>query len=154
MKKEVLIAIIVGFSLGLIITFGIYRAQKSLSERAESKNTDQNTTQIESTANISLSITQPEDGSITNKDTITIGGISKKNALITIISPEDHKSVQADELGNFSVEFSLDVGENQIHISSFSDDNTKQEKTISVVYSSYEFEDDTKDTKETEAIDE
>ena len=154
MKKEVLIAIIVGFSLGLIITFGIYRAQKSLSERAESKNTDQNTTQIESTANISLSITQPEDGSITNKDTITIGGISKKNALITIISPEDHKSVQADELGNFSVEFSLDVGENQIHISSFSDDNTKQEKTISVVYSPYEFEDDTKDTKETEAIDE
>ena len=65
MKKEVLIAIIVGFSLGLIITFGIYRAQKSLSERAESKNTDQDTTQIEGTANISLSITQPEDGSIT-----------------------------------------------------------------------------------------
>ena len=148
MKKEVLIAIIVGFSLGLIITFGIYRAQKSLSERAESKNTDQGTTQIEGTANISLSITQPEDGSITDKDSITIGGISKKNALITIISSEDHQSTQADELGNFSIEFSLDAGENQIHITSFSDDNTKQEKTISIVYSSYEFEDEIKAIEE------
>ena len=148
MKKEVLIAIIVGFSLGLIITFGIYRAQKSLKERAESKNTDQNTTQIEGTANISLSITQPEDGSITDEDTITIGGISKKNALITIISSEDHQATQADELGNFSVEFSLDAGENQIHITSFSDDDTKQEKTISVVYSSYEFEEKTEEVDE------
>lgn len=150
MKKEVLIAIIVGFSLGLIITFGIYRAQKSLSERAESKNTTEESAQIEGTANISLSITQPEDGSITDEDTITIGGISKKHALITIISSEDHQSTQADELGNFSVEFSLDVGENIISITSFSDDDAKQEKTISVVYSSYEFE----DKIETESTDE
>ena len=154
MKKEVLIAIIVGFSLGLIITFGIYRAQKSLSDRAETKNTTEESTQIDNTANIALSITQPEDGSITDKDTITIGGISKKNALITIISSEDHKSVQADELGNFSVEFSLDVGENQIHITSFGEDNTKQEKTLSVVYSTYEFENDIKNTEEIEEANE
>jgi hypothetical protein len=144
MKKEVLIAVIVGFSLGLIITFGIYRAQKSLSDRAANKNATEESTQIDSTSNISLSITQPEDGSITDKDTITVGGIAKKNSLITVISPEDHQATQADELGNFSVEFSLEVGENQIHIKSVSDDNTKQEKTISVVYSSYEFDDEPK----------
>lgn len=148
MKKEVLIAIIVGFSLGLIITFGIYRAQKSLKDRAESKNTIEESAQIEGTANIALSITQPEDGSISDEDTITIGGISKKHALITIISSEDHQATQADELGNFSVEFSLDAGENQIHITSFSDDNTKQEKTISIVYSTYEFDDETEKVEE------
>jgi len=142
MKKEVLIAIIVGFSLGLIITFGIYRAQKSLKDRAESKNTTQESAQTDGTTNIALSITQPEDGSITDEDIITVGGITKKNALITIISSEDHQTTQADELGNFSVEFSLDAGENQIHITSFSDDDTKQEKTISVVYSTYEFDEE------------
>ena len=145
MKKEVLIAIIVGFSLGLVITFGIYTAQKSLKERAANQNTTEESLISGSDANILLSITQPTNGSITDKDTITIGGITKKNALVTVISPEDHKATQADDLGNFSVEFSLDVGENKIQITSVSPDETKQEKTISVVYTTYEFEDENKD---------
>lgn len=147
MKKEVLIAVIVGFSLGLIITFGVYRAQKSIKERSNNQNATQESLLEDKNTDIPLSLTQPEDGSITDKDTITIGGITKKNAIVSVISPEDHKITQADELGNFSVEFSLDGGENQIQIKSFSDDETTQEKSISVVYSTYEF-DDKKDVDE------
>ncbi|MFC1653278.1 hypothetical protein ACFL1M_00325 [Patescibacteria group bacterium] len=139
MKKEVLIAIIVGFSLGLVITFGIYRAQKSIKERANRNNTTQET-QTEELPEILLSITQPQDGDIFDQDSITIGGITQKESLVTAISSEDHQATQADELGNFSIEFELDTGANDITITSFNQDGTKQEKEMTVVYTTYDFE--------------
>lgn len=146
MKKEVLIAIIVGFTLGLIITFGVYRAQKSLEQKAAKDEIVENQ-QLPGANNtqVLLSITQPEDGEISDKDAIVVGGITQKNSLVTILSSFDDQAIQADEFGNFSTEFSLDTGPNQITITSFNQDGTKQEKIINVVYTTYDFEEESEE---------
>lgn len=145
MKKEVLIAILVGFSLGLIITYGVYRAQKSITQKAaqdEAVETQEPTAQNNEPINNLLSITQPENGTITDKDTITVGGIAQKNALVTVINKIDEKATQADELGNFTIDLKLEQGPNHITISTFNEKGVRQEKELYVVYSSYDFEKD------------
>lgn len=150
MKKEVLIAIIVGFSLGLIITYGVYRAQKSLTQKAAQDEIIEETgVSLPKNDQLNvLSITQPENGTITNQDTIAVGGIAQKNSLVTIISSADEKATQADDLGNFSIDFSLQQGPNHITISTFNQDGIKQEKEIYVVYTTYDLD----DPEETEEI--
>lgn len=149
MKKEVIVAIVVGFSLGLIITYGVYRAQKSITQKAaqdEIVETQEPTIQNNEPASNLLSITQPENGTITDKDTITVGGIAQKNALVTVINKIDEKATQADELGNFTIDLKLEQGPNHITISTFNEKGVRQEKDLYVVYSSYDFENTSEET--------
>lgn len=141
MKKEVVIAIIVGFSLGLVITYGVYRAQNSLKQKAAQDEIIQTEPSLveEKETNL-LSITHPENGTITGEETIAIGGITQKNALISVISNNDEKLTQADNLGNFSIEINLAAGPNQIDVTAFNQAGFRQDKTVYVVYSSYDLE--------------
>ncbi|OGV92762.1 hypothetical protein A3B57_01990 [Microgenomates group bacterium RIFCSPLOWO2_01_FULL_47_10] len=146
MKKEVIVAIIVGFSLGLVITYGVYRAQSSLSQKAaKDEASNQPANQDLPVSPILLSITQPMEGSISDQDTVSVGGITQKNTLVTVISPSDHQAVQADELGNFSLDIALESGPNRLTVTSFNEDGSKQEKVINVIYSTYDFESESKE---------
>ncbi|MCJ7829738.1 hypothetical protein MUP50_01460, partial [Patescibacteria group bacterium] len=68
MKKEILIAIIIGFVLGLVITFGIWTANKSLKE---------------GTSTQSSQITE-------NETNITPSPQAEEKLPLTIISPENN----------------------------------------------------------------
>lgn len=120
MKKEVLLAIGVGFGLGLVITFGIWTANKSLKQAKVQVTPAPTPTPVvvnEPPATNQLTITSPEDESISAVATITVSGKSTPNAVISIIFEEDETIIEADDKGEFSTKINLIGGYNTIIIS-------------------------------------
>jgi len=136
MRKEVLIAIIIGFGLGLVITFGIWTANKALKETAP---TTTPTEEVEVTPTpiptLELVITSPENNTISEEEIIEISGQAVPKAIIAITYPEGEKLFEADEDGSFSTEISLVGGDNLIEISAFNEEGDEATKTLTVVYS-------------------
>jgi len=139
MRKEVLIAIIIGFGLGLVITFGIWTANKALKEIGPT------TAPIEEvevtptpTPTLELVITSPENNTISEEEIIEVSGQTIPNAIIAITYPEGEKLFEADEDGSFSTEISLIGGDNLIEISAFNDEGDEATKTLTVVFSTAE----------------
>ena len=135
MRKEVLIAIIIGFGLGLLITFGIWTANKALKETAPTTTVPTEEAEITPTPNLELLITSPEDNTISEEEMIEVSGQTIAKAIIAIIYPDGEKLLEADKDGNFSTEISLVGGDNQIKISAFNNEGDEVNKTLTVVYS-------------------
>ncbi len=149
MTKEALIAIFVGFALGLIVTFGIWQANKTLTAtkkqtiQEESLAPEEGKTTPEkepspTPSSFSLIISKPEDESIANKTPITVSGITEPNTQIVIIGEKEEKITEADESGIFTSEISLVSGVNEITITAFSEKGDEVSKTLNVVYSTLE----------------
>ncbi len=121
MKKEVLIAIAVGFGLGLIITFGIWTANKSLKQLNVAKVA--NTPLPSSPPAVAsplpsptseLTISSPENEALVNKSGLTVTGKFLPKSAITITYEEDATIVETDATGNFSADVVLIGGYNTI----------------------------------------
>ncbi len=140
MRKEVLIDIIIGFGLGLVITFGIWTANKALKESAPENTAPVEETKVTPTPSSSLElvIVSPENNIISEKEIVEISGQTSSKAIIAITYPEGEKLLEADEDGNFSTEISLIGGDNLIKISAFNDQGDEATKTLTVVYSTAE----------------
>ena len=146
MKKEVLLAIIIGFSLGLAITFGVWKANKALKEAApkqqllpsqvQEKEKIPSPTPVSSQLN--LLITSPEDNSIINKEKINVSGKTSPKATVVILYGEGEKIIEADENGNFTSEITLVGGANEITVSAYDQDGNEATKTLNLVYSTAE----------------
>jgi len=144
MKKEILIAIIIGFILGLVITFGIWTANKSLQENSQTQTTGVKESQpiVTETSTeegqISLVISSPENNALVNQEKIEIVGQTAAQATVIILYEEDEEVFQADENGEFSQEITLVGGANEIKITAFDDEGNEANKILNLVYSSAE----------------
>ena len=153
MKKEVLIAIIIGFTLGLIITFGVYNAKKSIENRDRLNNpASDNETVGESTAQSShfINLTSPENYSVHDQEELTLTGITSPNSMIAILNNEYESLSSTDHQGNFSVDVELDAGENVITIAAYNPAGEKAKAQINVIYSTADLNDIDNDTEESE----
>lgn len=125
MKKEVLIAIIIGFSVGLIITYGVHTAQSSIlaqkenSEAALSPSSNATLTDPAGDGTHSLIIYSPQTEDILATSTIQISGITSPDSMIAAISGEDSSSIVADSQGSFVLEFELETGGNIVELTSY-----------------------------------
>jgi hypothetical protein len=139
-KKEVLIAIIIGFGLGLVITFGIWTANKALKKVPPTPAPPEEAVATPTPApeELSLIITSPEDESISAEEKIEVVGKTALQATVVILYQEGEKIIQADGEGNFSSEITLVGGSNQIEITAYDQDGNEVGKTINVVYSTAE----------------
>ena len=135
MRKEVLIAIIIGFSLGLIITFGIWTANQALKKPAPEKPSTQEETEPAPVAELSLTLDSPENNSISPEETIEVSGKTSPLAVIVILYPEGEKILEADNDGQFFTEITLVGGENKIIISAYDQEGNQIRKNLTVVYS-------------------
>ncbi len=143
MKKEVILAIVIGFALGLVITFGIWTANKSLKALPTSKQASPTpeivvatpTTSDTSTA-ISLSLTTPADESLVNSNKVTVSGKTLAGATIVIIDEDNQQIITADDQGNFSKEVNLIAGYNEIRITAYDKNGNKAEQSVVVTYTS------------------
>lgn len=142
MKKEILIAIVIGFILGLVITFGIWTANKSLQENNNEPQTEENESQPivnENSQNdeekMSLSITSPQDNSLLDQEEIEITGETSPLANIVILFEEGEKIIQADEQGDFKETIELSGGANEITITAVDQDGNEASKALNLVYS-------------------
>lgn len=145
MKKEVFLAIAIGFALGLVITFGIWTANKSLATMnkgvaptptvtvADPKVTPKATPAA--TAQTGLAIDVPADEAFTNSNTTAITGRASANATIVIAYEGDEQIVLADGSGNFTANIALIAGYNQITVTAFDAAGKSVSQTLIVTYS-------------------
>lgn len=136
MKKEVIIAIIIGITIGTIITFGVHLAQRSLVE-----NTSPPTNPVTPSISISpsqavhnLIITSPDNDSITQQSEVEIIGNTSPNSLISAISNTYQAVGSADIDGNFEFDFTVSPGANQIIIKAFDQNGQEASQEIEVIY--------------------
>lgn len=143
MKKEILIAIIIGFILGLVITFGIWTANKSLQQNSKTQQTEVSETQpiVTETSpegQIPLIISSPENNALVNQEKIEIVGQTVAQATVIILYEEGQEVFQADEKGEFTQEITLVGGANEIKITALDEEGNEANKSLNLVYSSAE----------------
>lgn len=139
MRKEVLIAIIIGFGLGLVLTFFVYKTQFSdqtettiITPLAEEKNLP---TKAEEQI---LTVTSPIDQSISKEAKTDISGSAQPLSWILILGEKGEKIVQTDNKGSFQTDLLLVSGENEIKITSINEKGEENSKTLTIVYSTAE----------------
>ena len=120
MKKETIIAIILGLGLGTVVAFFlIFKTQENKIENTKTiSNSLKITPKALSKSAISLQpleIKEPENNALVSEDSINIQGKTLKDSLIIIQSPIKEISL-ANKEENFSVDFPLAIGENTITV--------------------------------------
>jgi hypothetical protein len=142
MKKEIIIAIVVGFALGLVITFGIWTANKAIKARPEvafEEETAVPTPEPTPTpTGFTLKILSPEDNTLVDTSEAELKGSAVTNAVIVIAEEKGEKIIEADENGSFATEISLIKGINEITVTAFSLEGEEASETLSIVYSTAE----------------
>lgn len=143
MRKEPLIAIVVGSIFGLAVAFGLWRFSKA-KDNAPAQNTQtQNNTggstaqdpQDDGSIPTSFSILYPPELAVSGKSDIDITGKAVPGTFIVVASGSTSTAV-ADASGNFSVGTKLEGGINNITVWSIAKDKDPEKTTREVVYSS------------------
>lgn len=139
MRKEVVVAIIIGGVLGLTVAFGIWKANSSFSasKQVQSSSTSaplaSSFASPEPVTDKNLTLTSPNQYEVFTQSTIKIAGLTKANSYV-VIQSDKNTVTRADSSGSFSVDFELEEGINAILIKSFEQDYTAHEKSVTVVY--------------------
>lgn len=131
MKKEVVIAILIGLLLGLIITVGFYRARQP--KIASNSNLVNQATPLPEAGTGKLSLLSPEDGLVTTNTALTIAGSTEPNSFVVIFVDNKELITTADATGNFSVQVTLTVGSNSISVYAVDEDGQKAQLEHTVV---------------------
>jgi len=138
MKKEVVLAIITGFIIGLLITFGIYTARTSL-EKNQSPDTTvsaQPTGNFQTSSPTGLTITKPQNHTLVDTDTVQLHGATFPNATITLITTLKNQIITANGDGDFTTDLELEGGLNQILITSYDQTASDSAQTqLNITYS-------------------
>lgn len=136
MRKEILLAIIIGLMVGLVLTYGFYLARNAL-RRVPSNDPQTQTVMLneaDETAG-NLSIVSPLDESVQTNRTLTIAGATVPNSFVVIFVNDAENITTADESGNFSIEATLEMGSNLITFHAIDSDGqqTVVERTVIVI---------------------
>lgn len=135
MKKEVFLAIFIGLSFGLLITYGVYQARLSLNNPEPKPSLEAElspTPEGENTGK--LAIFSPDDESVQKDTSLSVTGSTLPNNYVVIFVNDDETITTADESGNFSVEVTLEDGSNIITAYTLDEDgnSTKEIRTVIV----------------------
>jgi hypothetical protein len=135
MRKEVLLAVVIGISLGLLITFGVYQSRRNISDAQKDQVQDvlKNPVLDENEDNSQLAITSPEDNLITDSQRLIVSGNTNANNFVVVFVNNEEMISSADESGNFSKEVRLDQGANVLTIYSINQDGLLNQATRTVI---------------------
>jgi hypothetical protein len=136
MRKEVLLAILIGLVMGLFITYGVYQArqandQKAATDVQELEQEPEPTTSVEKTGK--LAVYNPEDETVIDSSTIKVTGKASASSYIVIYVNDEPTITKADETGNFSKEVELEQLSNVITVHSINEDGNKYEVKKTVI---------------------
>lgn len=142
MRKEVIFAIVIGFTLGLVITFGIWTANKAI-KQAQTEQPSSETEQIPETPaptpqEITLTITSPENNDLVSTENIEVSGKTSPGAIVVVIYQGGERVVEAEANGNFSAKIALVAGANEITVTAIDEEDNEASKTLNLVYSTAE----------------
>jgi len=138
MKKETSLAIGMGILFGLIFSFiVILNTQKnnSVTQKKQPTKVRPVGTTEQQTITQPITVTEPNDGDIIDKASVTIKGKVEKNSFVIVQSPAKDGTFTA-KTEDFSYEMPLSLGENVIHLSAYAKgvQGKVQEKEFKVYY--------------------
>ena len=148
MVKELIIAIILGSTLGFILTGTFLKLSNNKTISGQSPIPTQ-TTQLSPTPvttsdaqivatptpSVNLTISTPTDESISDTAKITVKGTTMPNNLVLVKTSIDTYTDTADGTGAFSIPVELDTGSNLVQVLSFDKDDNQTEVDINVTFS-------------------
>lgn len=132
MKKETVIAIILGITLGSVIAIAlIFSARTKDINGKKVINTKVSPTIVNLTSSTpQFEVTDPKNNTSISKDTLSIKGKTQKDSLIIIQSKNAEKAVNIDT-DSFSIDFPLSFGENVLRITNYNG-TTISDKVLTV----------------------
>lgn len=137
MRKEVILAVIIGILLGGVILYGINLANNSSKQNPDNNEIEENNSKTTPTPSKKLdnqiNIVIPQNNSVVTESSITIKGTSKPNSNIAIISESDDLIILSDNNGNFSSDINLISGENTITVTTVDDKQATSSASITVI---------------------
>ena len=133
MRKEIILAIILGIILGGVIIFGINLANKSATTSLPNQALPEQNLD-EATPTPTLQIISPENNSVSFQDTLTLTGQTLANAWIAIIWEDSETITQSNESGNWQQEISLVGGENIIKITATDGADYQESMNLTIIY--------------------
>ncbi len=132
MKKEVIIAILIGFGIGLLITLGIHATRKqentSLNPASQVVPTPAPDTEHH------ITLVSPLENSVQTSETVLVKGQTTPDSTMVLETEKTHQIKIADVSGFFEAEFPLITGPNQISITSYSPNGTIANQTLETTY--------------------
>jgi len=142
MKKEVILAIVIGFGLGLVITFGIWIANRSLKNLGGAKPVTSPETVLTNTptpnpspaVSTGLTVSTPTDEALVTDPNIKITGVTTKGNSIIVMHENGQEAVTVDDQGNFTDAVKLVGGYNTITVVSISPTGEQVTKTLTITY--------------------
>lgn len=135
MRKEVLVAIILGGILGLTIAFGVWRANLALSPKQETPKVATSDFSSPTPSPGMLLITEPEENSLVGAETITLKGKAQPRSSIVATTTTDSTSTLADNSGSWTADVKLESGANEVMVMAVGEDGEENSVTLTVTYS-------------------
>lgn len=149
MRKEVIVAILLGFAIGLLVIFGIITAQTAMKQYQAGSTQPTNLTTTpaatgeknESSLPVkhAVSVTDPGDGHVVSADQIVVSGKTTPKSKVVVSGEVDDVIVESDDAGLFSEKLGLVSGENEIAVVSFAPSLERAEASLTIVYTTAEF---------------
>jgi len=136
MKKEPIIAVVLGGLLGLGVAFAVWQFSKASSNHKEKSSSESIVDNKNNTITEGLSLVEPLEYSVSGQDQIEISGLTYPETLVGIMTESDTQLIFSNSSGEFSTEIELSGGLNDISVWAFPEGKIPPEIFISVVYTS------------------
>ncbi len=153
MNKDTILAIIVGFGLGLLVAFSFVSLPSFLKKGFQlqfqlphlsflsfQKGTPSSSIPSTAPPTSKLVITGPESGSISASNKITLTGNTKPGNTIIVNTNLEDKVLPASPNGSFQIDLKLSEGINDISVSSYQNSETPPDsQDINISYTPEKF---------------
>ena len=149
MRKETVLAIVAGVSIGLITAFGIWRVTTAIKKNA-TESEIANTPVSVPDKDFSFVIANLSDFDVVTQSPMTINGMTKPLSNIIISTFENDFFGTSKEDGSFEVKVELPVSLSEIKAVNFDSDGNSSETNIKIVFSE-EFKKYVETTKKSKA---
>lgn len=134
MKKEVFTAIIIGFSIGLAITFGLHYLSRPPAETSIMESEVTPSPAESELPDHQITLSGEITSYVTDQPIYTISGSTTPDSFISIISTSQSSLLSASDTGSFTSPITLDPGPNIVQITSFHPDGDQDAAYIDITY--------------------
>ena len=141
MKKEVIIAIALGLFVGALLFGGIWTANQALQGSTPSLLSANATSptnlppESQNNQGPPLNVITPKDFTLTKSAKISLTGKTLPNTNIIIQTENGAVYQKSDDQGTFSQDVSLNLGSNDLSVTTVADSGDTSTQTVTVVYS-------------------
>ncbi|MDP3994672.1 MAG: hypothetical protein Q8P91_02490 [bacterium] len=133
MRKEVLYALLAGAFMGIIIAFGVWRANSAF--KPNDNKTSENAPATTPPPQFGITVAKPDNLSVISENPTIISGITLAGSWVVISIKDNDYIIKSMEDGSFTREINLEGGINQLQISAIGPEGEVVVNKLTLVYS-------------------